>query len=273
MIKTIAGTKVPALGFGTFELKGQTVIDAVSKALAVGYRHIDTAQIYGNEAEVGQAITDSLIERDEIFLTTKVWIDKFADGDLQASVDESLKKLKTDYVDLLLLHWPNPNIDLDETVAALNSVHASGKARNIGISNFTTDLIRKASNASNAPLLMNQVEYHPFLDQTAVRECLEEQGMGLTAYSPLAQGKVFRDDILGEIGDRHAKNPGQVVIRWLLQQQDVVAIPRSANPAHIAANFDVFNFELDEDDMDLIHRLARSDGRVVNPGSIAPDWD
>ena len=211
MIKTIAGTKVPALGFGTFELKGQTVIDAVTKALAVGYRHIDTAQIYGNEAEVGEAIADSVVEREEIFLTTKVWIDRFKEGDLQGSVNESLKKLRTEYVDLLLLHWPNPDVSVEETIAALNSAHASGKAKNIGISNFTTDLIGKANAASDAPLLMNQVEYHPFLDQSAVRKSLKEHGMGLTAYSPLAQGKVFGDDILAEIGDRHAKNPGQVV--------------------------------------------------------------
>ncbi|NNC23603.1 aldo/keto reductase [Salinisphaera sp. USBA-960] len=266
------GAQMPALGFGTFELSSDDAKAMVDTALKTGYRHIDTAQVYKNEAAVGAAITDSDVAREDIFLTTKVWTDHFHGGDLQASVKDSLNKLETDYVDLLLLHWPNPDVELEETIRALNDTVDQGMARYIGISNFTTSHIDQAVAASKHPLATNQVEYHPFLNQTPVRDTLGRHNMALTAYCPLAKGKVFGNDTLTAIGQRHSKNGGQVALRWLLQHGDVIAIPRSSNPQHVANNFDIFDFELSETEMSQITDLHTPDGRLINP-SFAPDWD
>ncbi|GAB4200781.1 MAG: aldo/keto reductase [Wenzhouxiangellaceae bacterium] len=264
---------VPALGFGTFQLKDATARQMVREALAIGYRHIDTAQIYENEAAVGQGIKDAAIARDEIFLTTKVWVDQFRNGDLQRSVDESLQRLGVDYVDLLLLHWPNPDVPLAETIAALNEVQQAGKTRLIGISNFTCELIDQAVALSEAPLATNQVEYHPHLSQAKVLSALARHGMTLTAYSPLAQGKLMDDETLSDIAASHGVSIPQVALRWLLQQPQVMAIPRSSKPEHARNNFAVNEFTLSDEEMQRIHQLARADGRVINPQSLAPDWD
>lgn len=266
------GATIPALGFGTFELAPADAEAMVAHALGVGYRHIDTAQMYDNEEAVGRGLKAGGVERGDLFLTTKVWTDRFNDGDLQASVRESLARLDTDYVDLLLLHWPNPDVALDETIAALNDVRAQGLARHIGVSNFTTPLIDAAVTHSSAPLVTDQVEYHPFLDQRPVLDRLAHHGMALTAYCPLAQGRVFREPTLERIGRAHGKNGGQVALRWLLQHDDVVAIPRSTRPAHIENNFEVFDFELTEEQMREIAGLHTADGRIIDP-SFAPDWD
>ena len=266
---TAQHTEIPALGFGTFELEPEITRKMVAHALASGYRHIDTAQIYDNEAAVGGAITASGVARDDIFLTTKVWMDNYRDGDLQRSVKDSLNKLETDYVDLLLLHWPNPDVELEESLGALNDCHEQGLARNIGISNFPTDWMKRA--LPHSKLLANQIEYHPFLDQSAVLEQARGAHMAVTAYCPLAQGKVFDDPVLTEIGRAHGKNGGQVALRWLLQQ-DVIAIPRSSRPEHVDANLEVFDFELSDAEMQRIHGLARPDGRIIDP-SFAPAWD
>ena len=274
-MKTISahGAEIPALGFGTFQMEEDEAEESVREALDIGYRHIDTAQIYGNEAGVGRAIAASSVDRDDIFLTTKVWPDYFAPKDFRDSVDESLRKLQTDRVDLLLLHWPKFDGPMAPTVNALNQVHDDGKALHIGVSNFTVDLLTRARNQSAAPLVTNQVEYHPFLRQTPVLDAVREAGMMLTAYSPLARGKVLDSEVLQDIGARHGKSPVQVSLRWLLQQDAVSAIPKASSSSHRRANFEVFDFELSDDEMTRIHDLARPDGRLISPSTLAPNWD
>lgn len=266
------GAQIPALGFGTFELEPADAEAMVAHALEVGYRHIDTAQMYKNEEAVGRGIAKSGVAREDIFLTTKVWTDQFSDGDLQASVRKSLEKLGTDYVDLILLHWPNPEISLKETLGALNDVREQGLARNIGVSNFTAHLIDEAVSQAGVPLATNQVEYHPFLSQKPVLDKLAEHDMALTAYCPLAQGRVFSEPTLDRIGKAHGKNGGQVALRWLIQHGNVIAIPRSTKPEHVASNLEIFDFDLTEEEMREIAGLHSEDGRIINP-SFAPDWD
>ena len=266
------GVRIPALGFGTFRLDGAVARRMVGYALEIGYRHIDTAQMYGNEAEVGEAIAASAVPRGEIWLTTKIWPDNFKDGALQRAAEQSGRRLKT-VPDLLLLHWPNPDVPRAETIRALNDAKRRGLTRHIGISNSPVALIKESVAASEAPLLVDQVEYHPYLSQHAVLEELHAQGMALTAYSPIAQGKVFADATLRRTGERHGKNPGQVTLRWLLQQDGVTAIPRSAREAHAKANLEIFDFELSEAEMAEISGLARPGGRLISPGGMAPAWD
>lgn len=267
------GARIPVLGFGTWELRDGLAVRMVEAALEIGYRHIDTAQMYENEREVGTAIRTSGIDRREIFLTTKVWPDRFREGDLQRSVEESLGRLGLDTVDLLLLHWPNPSVPLAETIAALNDARARGMTRHIGISNFPTRLMREALRLSEAPLVTNQVEYHPFLSQKRVLRACREAGMALTAYCPLARGRVFGDPVIERIAARHRKSPAQVALRWLVQQQGVVAIPRSSKPEHARANFEIWDFALDDREMAEISALAGPGGRIVDIAGLAPDWD
>jgi 2,5-diketo-D-gluconate reductase B len=266
------GVRIPALGFGTFRLDGRTARQMVAYALEIGYRHIDTAQMYGNEAEVGEAIAASAVPRAEIWLTTKIWPDNFRDGALQRAAEASVRRLKT-VPDLLLLHWPNPGVPRAETIRALNDAQRRGLTKHIGISNSPTALIRESVAASEAPLLVDQVEYHPYLSQRAVLAEVRAQGMALTAYSPIAQGRVFSDPVLQRIGERHGKSPGQVTLRWLLQEDAVTAIPRSSREAHAKANFEIFDFSLSEAEMAEIFALARPGGRLISPGGMAPAWD
>jgi 2,5-diketo-D-gluconate reductase B len=266
------GARIPALGFGTFRLEGDVARRMVACALETGYRHVDTAQMYGNEGAVGAAIEGSGVAHDEIWLTTKIWPDNFRDGDLQRAAGASVERLRT-VPDLLLLHWPNPNVPLEETIGALNDAKRRGLARHIGISNCPAALIRQSVALSEEPLIVNQVEYHPYLSQRTVLAELRRHGMALTAYSPIAQGKVFADATLRQIGGRHGKNPGQVALRWLVQQEGVTAIPRSSREANAEANFEIFDFELSGDEMAQIAGLAHPNGRVVNPAGFAPDWD
>jgi diketogulonate reductase-like aldo/keto reductase len=269
---TAHGVRIPALGFGTFRLEGRTAERMVAAALEIGYRHVDTAQMYGNEAEVGRGIAASGVPREEIWLTTKIWPDNFRDGQLQRAAEQSVRRLGTE-PDLLLLHWPSPNVPLAETIRALNDARRKGLTRHIGISNFTTRLIREAVAASEAPLLLDQVEYHPYLGQAAVLGELRKHGMALTAYAPIAHGQVFRDETLRRIGERHGKTPGQVTLRWLLQQEGVLAIPRSSREEHARSNFEIFDFELSGPEMAEIAGLARPDGRLIDPAGFAPSWD
>jgi 2,5-diketo-D-gluconate reductase B len=263
--------QVPALGLGTHCLKGEVALRVVSRALDIGYRHIDTAQEYRNEAEIGDVISHAPIPRQDIWLTTKVWLDRFRDGDLQRSVEESVRKLRT-VPDLVLLHWPNPKVPLRETIGALGDVKRLGLAKHIGVSNFTVALIRKALALTKEPLLVNQVEYHPYLSQQAVLEVMRANGIALTAYSPLALGRVFHDPTLQRIGERYGKNPGQVALRWLLQQDGVTAIPRSSREANLKTNLEIFDFELTPSDMAAVSALASPSGRLVDPG-LALAWD
>jgi 2,5-diketo-D-gluconate reductase B len=266
------GARIPALGLGTWQLEGSIARRMVGYALEIGYRHIDTAQMYGNEGEVGAAIASSGVARDEIWLTTKIWPDNFRDGALQRAAEQSVRRLRT-VPDLLLLHWPNPSVPLAETMRALNDAKRRGLARHIGISNFTVALIQEALARSEEPLVADQVEYHPYLSQDAVREELHANGMALIAYSPLAKGRVFNDRTPVSIGERHGKNPGQVTLRWLIQQDGVAAIPRSSREAHAKANFEIFDFALSDAEMVEISALARPDGRQINPAGVAPRWD
>ena len=263
--------RVPALGFGTFDIRGEDCVRATATALEFGYRHIDTAQEYGNEAEVGRAIDGSGVERSEIFLTTKIWPNLIGNGDLQSAADESLERLAVAYVDLLLIHWPSPTIPLGESLAALATVKAAGKARQIGISNFPVALMREAVGTHGAGVVCNQVEYHPFLDQHRLIDDARAHGLFVTAYCPLAQGEVAGDPTLGAIASEHGKTAAQVTLRWLVDQDGVAAIPKAASEAHCRANFEIFDFALSDDERASIDGL-RGARRLVSP-DFSPAWD
>ena len=266
------GAAVPALGLGTFRLTGEVCRRMVAHALKVGYRHVDTAQMYGNEREVGEGIRASGVPRDEIWITTKIWPDDYRPDDFLRAAEESVERLGTE-PDVLLMHWPGSPVPLRDTMGALNRAKRDGLTRHIGISNFSTALIDEAWSLTEEPLAVLQVEYHCYLDQRAVLAAAGERGMAVTAYSPVAQGKVFREPVLQRIGGRHGKAPGQVALRWLLQQDRVTAIPRSSREANVEANFAVFDFALSGEEMAEIASLGSSRGRLVSPAGLAPDWD
>lgn len=270
---TANGASIPALGFGTFRIPGADVLRIVPHALKAGFRHIDTAQIYGNEAEVGEAIAASGVARGDVFLTTKVWVENYRHNAFLASVDESLKKLKTDYVDLLLLHWPNEAISLAEQIGALNAVKEAGNVRHIGVSNFSTALMAEAVKLSKAPIVTNQIEYNPYIDQDVVIAAAKAAGMSVTGYYGMADGKVFTDPVLKEIAAGRGKSVAQVVLRWLVQQQGVIALSKTVSEARVDENLAIFDFELSADEMAAIRALARPDGRIVSPEGLAPVWD
>ncbi|MBU0858727.1 MAG: aldo/keto reductase [Alphaproteobacteria bacterium] len=270
---TIRDTKIPALGYGTWKLSGADCVKGVEMALANGYRHIDTAQIYENETEVGAAIVNSGVGRENIFLTTKVWTENVRAGDLQSSVQESLRKLRVDSVDLLLIHWPvEDKASFREQLAALVDVQKRGQTKMIGVSNFTVAQMQHVVEEIGAPIVTNQVEYHPYLSQQPVLQYLKAKGMFLTAYSPIARGKVMEDKIIARIAETHGKKPGQVALRWLLQQGMVAAIPKAASEKHMQDNIAIFDFSLTHAEMNEITALARADGRMINP-DWAPQWD
>jgi diketogulonate reductase-like aldo/keto reductase len=266
---TIQGERVPALGFGTFSLGGAACRTGVEHALDLGYRHIDTAQMYGNEAEVGAALRASDVAREDIFLTTKVWMDNLAPGRVRASAEESLRQLGLDYVDLLLIHWPAPGMQLERTLGAFQALQSEGKTRHIGVSNFTPSLVRQALAA--APIFCNQVEYHPFLSQQRLLDLARRHDLMLTAYRPTANGLALEDPTIRSIAAEHGKAPMQVALRWLVQQDQVATIPKAADPSHRAANIDIFDFELSPGEMEQIAGLARG-RRFVDPGFIS-DWE
>jgi diketogulonate reductase-like aldo/keto reductase len=266
------GAAIPAIGFGTWTLAGDACIEAVGWALEAGYRHLDTARMYGNEAEVGQAIKASGLKRDEIFVTTKVWWTDIASGELERSAAGSMQRLGLGHVDLLLIHWPNPFVPLAESTAALCRVKQRGLARHIGVSNYPSAMLEEAVRLATEPLVCDQVEYHPYLDQSAVRQACERHGVAMTAYSPLGRSALLGDATLRTIAQAHGRTVSQIVLRWHVQQPGTVAIPRSKTREHIVANLDVFDFALSEDEMRRISNLARPDGRFVNP-DFAPRWD
>ncbi|WP_029584753.1 aldo/keto reductase [Bradyrhizobium sp. URHD0069] len=265
------GAKIPAIGLGTWELRGRTCARLVEQALKLGYRHIDTAQVYENEREVGEGLRASGVRRNDVFVTTKVWTTHFAPNDLERSSKESLAKLRLSEVDLLLLHWPNPHVPLQETLGALAHVKKLGMARHIGVSNFTVALIEEAVAACPEPLACDQVEYHPYLDQTKVREACARHGMAVVAYSPVAKGRIKGDQTLVQIGQAHGKTAAQVCLRWLVQQ-NVSAIPRTSKIERLSENIDIFDFELSDDEMHRISQMGSAKGRLTNFG-FAPKWD
>ena len=265
------GAKIPQLGLGTWELKGPVCARLVEQALRLGYRHIDTAQIYENEAAVGEGLRASGVPRVEVFVTTKVWWTRFSASDLERSVEESMKRLKLEAVDLLLLHWPNPSVPLAETIGALNNAKERGLTRHIGVSNFTVKLIVEAVRLSPAKLVTDQVECHPYLDQSKVMAACKHHGMALTAYSPIAKGAATRDKTLAKIGRAHKKSAAQVCLRYLVQL-GIIVIPRTSRVERLAENAEIFDFELSAPEMAAIRALANPSGRTISP-SWAPDWD
>ncbi len=269
---TVQGVEIPTIGLGTSRLCGEVARRMVGYALEIGYRHIDTAQGYGNESQVGEAIGASSVPRDDIWLTTKINLSRLRDGSLQRAAEESVRKLGTE-PNLLLLHWPNAKIPLRETMGALNEIQRTGLTEHIGVSNFTAALMQQAISLSEAPLIVNQVEYHPYLCQPTVLKALRANGIVPTAYSPLARGRVFRDSKLRRIGERHGKTAGQVALRWLVQQDGVIAIPRSSQEVNASFNLEIFDFELTGAEMNEISSLGTPWGRISDPLRQAPAWD
>ncbi len=261
---TVDGHAIPLLGFGTWQLEPADARRMVAEALRIGYRHIDTAWIYKNEAAVGDGIRDAIEEgvvtRDDIWLTTKIWVEHFHDGDLQKQAQESAESLGFT-PDLLLLHWPKKTPPFAETLAALNDALDKGFTKAIGLSNFPSAEFREAQTLSQARLVTNQVEYHPYLSNQTLIATAKDLGSSITAWSPLAQGKIADDATLLEIAGKHGKSTGQVTLRWLIQQ-DVIAIPRTTKESRARENFEIFDFELSSEEMQRIHALAHSDGRL-----------
>lgn len=267
------GADIPAIGMGTWTLKGDQCAELVAEAIDVGYRHVDTAAMYANEDAVGRGIAGSGIARDDIFVTTKVWWTDIAPGDLERSAEQSLARLGLDHVDLLLIHWPNPRIPVADSIGALNRVRESGLARNIGVSNFTTALLDEALRASDAPLVADQVEYHPMLNQDKVHAACRKAGMAMVSYCPLYRGGALfdRPEIVGP-ARRLGKAPAQIVLRWHVQQDGVVAIPRTTRRERLAENLAVFDFELDAAEMDAISALSSANSRICD-FEFSPRWD
>lgn len=267
-------SNIPSFGVGTFRLSGQIAIDSVRNALEVGYRAIDTAQIYGNEAEVGQAIAESGAKRSELFVTTKIWTDNYAKARLVPSLRASLEKLRTDYVDLTLIHWPAPGngVGLPEYMAALAEAKALGLTRQIGISNFNIELTRQAIAAvGQGEIATNQIELSPYLQNHKLTAFLKEQGIAVTSYMTLAYGKVLKDPVLARIAGKHQATVAQVALAWALQLGYAV-IPSSTRRENLASNLLARNLKLDAEDMALIAALERN-GREVSPEGLAPAWD
>lgn len=248
---------IPELGFGTYQLRDEDCVNAVMKALETGYTHIDTADIYGNESDVGDAIKKSDVDREELFLTTKVWRSNLSYRGVMETARQSLKKLDTDYLDLLLIHWPNEDAPYPEIFEAMKGLKKQGKVKNIGVSNFTITHLEKyikVAEDAQVSIDVNQVEFHPLLFQKDLLDYCNEHDVRLTAYSPLARGDVLDNKVLNKIGDRYEKTPAQVSLRWILQK-GCVAIPKSGRPERIDENFDIFDFTLDSDEIEEIDSI------------------
>jgi len=269
---TAHGASIPTIGFGTSQLGDCT--DVVATALQLGYRHVDTAWKYGSEQGVGNGIKKSGVPRQDIFLTTKVSHEYLRAADFARSVGESLTRLQTDYVDLLLVHWPTiDNIPLEETMGALAKAKREGKTRFVGVANFNIALLDEAMRLCPEQFSVLQAEYHPYLDQSRMLAHCREKGLIFMAYCPLARGGVFNDPVLAEIARAKGRSIAQIALRWLIQQDIVAPIPRSADAKHMAESLAVFDFTLSNEEMQRIHALKRPDGRIANPAGRAPAWD
>lgn len=267
------GARIPLSGLGTWDLRGRTCARVVEQALRMGYRHIDTAEMYDNEREIGEGLRASGVPRNEVFVTTKVWPSHFAPRELARAAKESLVKLRMSEVDLLLLHWPNPQVPLSETLGALCKVKQDGMARHIGVSNFNTKLLEEATSLASEPLVCNQFEMHPFLDQSKLVTACQDRDMAVVAYSPIARGSAKNDAALARIGKVYGKTAAQVCLRYLVQQ-NVVVIPRTSKIERLEENMSIFDFALSDAEMSEIAGLARRDGRIVDWSfSGAPKWD
>ncbi|MSP45483.1 MAG: aldo/keto reductase [Xanthobacteraceae bacterium] len=269
---TAHGTKMPVIGFGTMELPHRPA-ELVAAAIAAGYRHIDTARKYGTEERVGEGIRASGIARDELFVTTKVTEENAREADFLRSVETSLKALGLDHVDLLLVHWPQPKVPFAETLGALAKAKRNGLTHHIGVSNFTLAMIEEAVRVCPEPLVTNQIEYHAYLPQDRMLAALRRHGMILTAYCPVARGKLLDDSVVSEIAKARSKTPAQICLRWLIQQPMVAAVPRALEEAHIVENLDVFDFSLSGEEMRRISALRSHNIRIADPPERAPKWD
>jgi len=269
--KEIQGIEIPEVGLGTYQMHGQQCVDSILYALDIGYRHIDTAQIYENEREVGEAMSISTVDRNDIFLTTKIWRTNLEYDDVLVSTEESLKQLDTPYVDLLLIHWPNDQVDLRRTLEAMLVLRDQGKAMNIGVCNFPIALLTKAVEEIRAPIFCNQIEFHAHLDQLKQLDYAIDHDLLITAYSPLAQGALIGNPVLEEIGANHDKSSAQVALRWLIEQESVVTIPKASSKEHLEENINIFDFELTDDEFEKINEMENNK-RIINP-SFAPAWD
>lgn len=274
-IRTAGQANIPVLGLGTWQSTGQDCIDVVSQGLKMGYEHIDTAQAYDNEVEVGKGIKQSGVARDKFFLTTKIFPDdmKFEPEKLIAAAKRSLENLDTDYVDLLLLHWPDDRVPLSETIPALCELQKQGLTSNIGVSNFNIANIIEAKKYADVPIAVNQVEFHPFIKQNTLQTFLNNHHILLEAYSPLARGDVFDNEVIKEIADQHGITPAQVSLAWILSDKQRIAIPKTSNPKHLQGNLDAIKVELRADELEKIGSLARSDGRKIKHPDYSPEWD
>ena len=274
-IRTAGQANIPVLGLGTWQSTGQDCVDVISQALKMGYEHIDTAQAYGNEKEVGQGIKQSGVSRDKFFLTTKIFPDdmKFEPEKLIAAAKRSLADLDTDYVDLLLLHWPDDRVPLSETIPALCELQKQGLTRHIGVSNFNIANIIEAEKYADVPIVVNQVEFHPFIKQKTLQTFLNNHHILLEAYSPLARGDVFDNEIIKEIADKHNVTPAQISLAWILADKHRIAIPKTSNPDHLQGNLDAIKVQLSADDIEKISSLARADGRKIKHPDYSPEWD
>lgn len=266
------GHEIPALGFGVFRMSDEELERVLPAALEAGFRHFDTAQIYKNEAALGKALDEAGVARDEIFLTTKVWVDQYSKDKFAASVDESLEKLRVDYVDLLLLHWPANEVPVANQIELINEVQAAGKTRLIGVSNQNIAQMRESVATSVAPIITNQVEVHPYLDQSKLAAAARELDVAITGYYGMADGAVPKDEGLQQIGAEYGKTAAQVALRWIVQQ-GFVALSKTANPGRAAENAAIFDFTLSDEHMARISGLARADGRIISPENLSPEWD
>lgn len=265
------GIRLPKLGLGTYRMQGDLCRQAVESALALGYRHIDTAEMYGNEEAVGAAVAGAGIARQDVHVTTKVWNDNLAPDAIRRSFDASLRKLRLDYVDLYLVHWPAPKMDLPAIFATLARLQEQKLVRAIGVCNFNVALLRQVIEEIGAPIACNQIEYHVLLDQSAVRNYLRLKNIPITAYCPLAQGRLAEHPQLAEIARKHGAAPAQVALKWLLDQEGVAAIPKAQRRESQQANLDAWKLTLDDADRRVIAALPKTQ-RLVNPG-FAPAWD
>ena len=266
-----AGLEMPVLGFGTWKLKGDLCRRAVADALALGYRHIDTAVLYDNEREVGEAIREAPVSRDQLFVTTKVWRESLGEADVRSTIEGSLQRLGLDRVDLVLIHWPNADIPLTETLRGLNAALRDGLTRAVGVSNFNSRLLEEATALSDAPIATNQVEYHPYLSQARLLETQRRLGVPLTAYCPLAQGRVTQDPALQRLAAARGVGVGPLVLGWLIGQEGVIAIPKTSSRDRAAENLRALDIELTPEEMAQIAALARPDGRTINTEWVK--WD
>jgi 2,5-diketo-D-gluconate reductase B len=257
------GANIPLLGLGTWDLRGRTCARMVEQALRLGYPHIDTAEMYGNESEVGEGFRASGVKRDGVFVTTKIWPNHFAPRELERAARACLERLRLSEVDLLLLHWPNPQVPLADTIGALCKVKREGLARHIGVSNFTVALIADALKSATEPLVCDQVECHPFLDQSKLMAACRQRGMALVAYSPLARGDIRNNEVLARVGAVHKKTAAQICLRYLVQQ-NIVVIPRTSKVERLSENAAIFDFALSDREMREVAALGHRDGRLVD---------